>query len=129
MPAAVLVDTSIWVDHFRNRNAALADLLAQERVLMHPFVLTELACGTPPAPRKRTLGDMALLRAAKQASQSEVQDFIERERLYGHGCGLVDVMLLASTLMTPGATLWTLDQSLAALARRFDVCHVPLGPH
>jgi len=121
MLAAVLVDTSVWVDHFRHHNAILADLLAHERVLMHPFVLTELACGTPPAPRARTLRDLALLRMAHQASQQEVQDFIERERLYDQGCGLVDVTLLASTLMTPGAALWTLDQSLAALARRFGV--------
>jgi predicted nucleic acid-binding protein len=125
MSAAVLVDTSIWVDHFRHHNPVLIDLLAQERVLTHPFVLTELACGTPPAPRKRTLLDLALLRAAEQASQSEVQQFIERERLYGHGCGLVDVTLLASTLMTPGAALWTLIQSLAALARRFGVNYAP----
>ena len=68
-----------------------------------------------------TLRDLALLRMAHQASQQEVQDFIEHERLHGQGCGLVDVTLLASTLMTPGAALWTLDQSLAALARRFGV--------
>jgi len=88
---------------------------------MHPFVLTELACGTPPAPRARTLGQLALLRAASQASQQEVLDFIERERLYDQGCGLVDVTLLASALMTPGASLWTLDQPLTVLARRFGV--------
>jgi predicted nucleic acid-binding protein len=121
MPAAVLVDTSVWVDHFRRHNGILAGLLEQDRVLMHPFVLTELACGTPPAPRARTLRLLAWLRGASQASQQEVLDFIERERLYSQGCGLVDVTLLASALMTPGASLWTLDQSLAALARRFGV--------
>ena len=126
MLATVLADTSVWVDHFRHHNVGLADLLAHERVLMHPFVLTELACGTPPAPRARTLRDLALLRMAHQASQQEVQDFIERERLYDQGCGLVDVTLLASTLMTPGAALWTLDQPLAALARRFRVDYAKL---
>ncbi|MDR0273739.1 MAG: VapC toxin family PIN domain ribonuclease [Burkholderiaceae bacterium] len=126
MPTAVLVDTSVWVDHFRRHNIILADLLVQERVLMHPFVLTELACGTPPAPRARTLRELALLRMANQASQQEVLDFIKRERLHGQGCGLVDVTLLASALMTPSASLWTLDQSLAALARRFGVDHAEL---
>jgi len=121
----VLVDTSVWVDHFRRRNTVLADLLASDQIVMHPFVLTELACGTPPAPRARALRDLACLRQANQASQEEVQDFIERERLYGQGCGLVDMTLLASTLMTAGAALWTLDQSLAALARRFGVGYAP----
>ena len=35
----VLVDTSIWVAHFRQANATLMDLLNQDRVLGHPFVL------------------------------------------------------------------------------------------
>jgi len=46
--------------------------------------------------------------------------FIEREKHYGLGCGLVDLSLLASTLMTPGARLWTLDKRLAELAARFN---------
>ncbi|EXI67762.1 MAG: hypothetical protein AW08_01703 [Candidatus Accumulibacter adjunctus] len=52
-------------------------------------------------------------------------DFIEHERLFGLGCGLVDLLLLASTLMTPGAELWTLDKRLGALANRFGVMHRP----
>ncbi|MDR1934907.1 MAG: type II toxin-antitoxin system VapC family toxin [Candidatus Accumulibacter sp.] len=117
----VLVDTSVWVDHFRHGNAALVELMTHDAVLIHPFVLTELACGTPPAPRQRTLGDLARLCPAQVASQIEVRTFIERERLYGQGCGLVDVSLLASTRITPGARLWTLDKALAALARRLAV--------
>ena len=119
----VLVDTSVWVDHFRNGNEGLAGLLAQDRALMHPMVLGELACGTPPAPRSRTLADLRLLPQARQATMAEVLSLLERERLYGLGCGLVDLMLLASTLMTPGAELWTLDQRLAALAKKFGVLY------
>lgn len=49
----VLVDTSVWVEHFRQNKTELADLMMQDRVLIHPFVLTELACTPPPgAPRK-----------------------------------------------------------------------------
>ncbi|MDY0744401.1 VapC toxin family PIN domain ribonuclease [Paucibacter sp. R3-3] len=120
---SVLVDTSVWVDHFRKRNAALVDLIQQDQALTHPMVIVELACGTPPAPRAQTLGDIGLLRAARQATLGEVQEFVERERLYGLGCGLVDVALLASTLMTPGAKLWTLDKRLAGLAQGFGVAH------
>jgi predicted nucleic acid-binding protein len=120
----VLVDTSIWVDHFRQRNAALSELLELDLVLIHPMVLGEIACGTPPA-RAQTLGDLARLQPTQQASVREVLSFVERERLYGLGCGLIDITLLASTLMTPGVELWTLDKRLAALAERFGVMHRP----
>ncbi len=117
----VLVDTSVWVDHFRQTNGLLATLITQDRALMHPMVLAEIACGAPPAPRKRTLGDIALLRPAHEASMSELMAFIEREKLYGLGCGLVDLTLLASACITPDATLWTLDKRLAGLAKRMGV--------
>ena len=122
--SSVLIDTSVWVDHFRQRNDALTDLLEWDLTLMHPMVLGELACGTPPA-RVQTLSDMELLQQPQQTSLREVMDFVEREKLYGLGCGLVDMVLLASTLMTPGAELWTLDKRLAALAERFRVIHRP----
>lgn len=123
----VLVDTSVWVEHFRNGHPALPPLLAMDAVLGHPYVLVELACGTPPAPRQRTLGDLARLRPASLVSQTELLDFIEREKLYGLGCGMVDLSLLAATLLTPETRLWTLDKRLAALAQRFDVAFVPVG--
>ncbi|WPH23861.1 type II toxin-antitoxin system VapC family toxin [Variovorax paradoxus] len=122
----VLVDTSVWVDHFRARNAALEQLLELDKVLMHPMVLGELACGTPPS-RKQTLGYLQHLRQMQQANLREVLVLIETERLFGVGCGLVDLTLLASTLMTPGAELWTLDRRLGDLAQRFAVAHRPVG--
>ncbi|OIN91414.1 MAG: VapC toxin family PIN domain ribonuclease [Comamonadaceae bacterium CG1_02_60_18] len=121
----VLVDTSVWVDHFRRPNAMLAELMVQDQVLTHPLVVGELACGTPPEPRLRTLGDMALLLPADQAAPGEVRDFIEREALFGLGCGLIDLTLLASTLITQSAQLWTLDKRLASLSARYGVCFVP----
>ncbi|WP_297907282.1 type II toxin-antitoxin system VapC family toxin [Thiomonas sp.] len=119
----VLVDTSVWVDHFRHGNATLAALLGSDRVLIHPMVVGELACGTPPD-RTRTLAALHALRLARAASLDEVEAFVERECLYGRGCGLVDMMLLASTLITPGARLWTLDTRLATLARHFGAMHL-----
>lgn len=121
----VLVDTSVWVDHFRRPNAVLAELMVLDQVLTHPLVVGELACGTPPEPRLRTLGDMALLLPADQAAPDEVRDFIEREAMFGLGCGLIDLTLLASTLITPNAQLWTLDKRLTSLATRFGVCFAP----
>ena len=118
---SVLVDTSVWVGHFKRRNESVVDLMLRDEVLTHPMVLGELACGTPPAPRERTLGDIGLLRPVKQTSWDELMAFIERNKLYGLGGGLVDMSLLASNLMTPGTRLWTLDKRLAMLATRFDI--------
>ena len=120
---SVLVDTSVWIDHFRSGNAALGHLVGLDLALTHPMVIVELACGTPPSPRERTLGSLGLLRSCNQATLDEVLELIEREKLYGLGCGLVDLALLASTLITPGARLWTLDRRLSELAQRFDVAH------
>ncbi|MBC7700543.1 PIN domain-containing protein [Aquabacterium sp.] len=122
--SGVLVDTSVWVAHFRQRNTVLVSLLAADQALMHPMVLGEMACGTPPE-RARTLSDLSLLQATQQANLREVMAFVDREQLYGLGCGLVDMSLLASTLLTPGALLWTLDKRLAELAARFKVAHCP----
>ena len=77
----VLVDTSVWVDHFRWRNTVLIELLALDSALTHPMVLAELACGTPPAPRLRSLNDIGMLTQTQQASLRDVKDLIEREEL------------------------------------------------
>lgn len=118
----VLVDTSVWVAHFRQRNTRLATLLESDRVLTHPMVLGELACGTPPA-RATTLADIERLRPTQQASLREVRDFVDREKLDGLGCGLVDMVLLSSVMLAPGTTLWTLDTRLHVLTERFGVMH------
>lgn len=118
----VLVDTSVWVDHFRQRNRMLVKLLELDLVMVHPLVVGEIACGTPPN-RMQTLRDLDGLQATQQASVREVLAWIEQERLFGLGCGLVDMVLLASTRMTPGAELWTLDKPLAALAARLGIMH------
>lgn len=120
----VLVDTSVWVDHFRQRSLPLVSLLERDAVMMHPMVLGELACGTPPS-RTQTLADLQRLQPAQQASIREVMAFVEHGQLFGLGCGLVDLSLLASTLMTPGASLWTLNRRLVTLAERFGVAHWP----
>lgn len=120
----VLVDTSVWVDHFRYGNARLSWLLESDMVVVHPLVIAEIACGTPPEPRAQTLASLRLLRSSNQATLSEIMDFIEKEKLYGQGCGLVDIALLASALLTPGAQLWTLDKRLTLLTHRFQIAFV-----
>ena len=126
--SGVLVDTSVWVRHFRRADPVLRDLLLADTVLTHPLVVLELACGTPPSPRKQTLAYLQQLRSATTATADEILALVERKRLYDSGCGAVDISLLAATLLTSNARLWTQDRSLAALARRFGVAYEP-APH
>jgi predicted nucleic acid-binding protein len=117
----VLVDTSVWVAHFRTSRPALQALLESDAVVQHPWVTLELACGTPPAPRAQTLKTLALLRPAVVATLDEVMALIETNGLAGQGCGAVDLALLASARLTPEAKVWTLDARLAVLAQRLGV--------
>ena len=117
----VLADTSVWVAHFRKPNRVLQTLLSADQVLCHPMVLIEIACGTPPAPRERTLPDLRQLRSAVVASTDETLALIEREQLQDSGCGAIDLLLLGSVLLTSDAVLWTLDKDLQDLAARFDI--------
>lgn len=121
----VLADTSIWVEHFRRANPLLQSLVASDQVLCHPLIVLELACGSPPAPRERTLADLRRLRQIVVATTDETLALVEKNRLYESGCGAVDVALLASVLLTPDALLWTADRKLDALAARSRVEYRP----
>ena len=112
----VLVDSSVWIAHFKRQNGALGALLEAGAVLCHPNVLLEVALGTPPQ-RRAVIGLLSRLDMAPVATSAELLAFIERRALQGRGCGAVDASLLASTLLRPATTLWTLDKRLAALAK------------
>jgi predicted nucleic acid-binding protein len=122
----ILADTSVWVRHFRRTDPVLQSLVSTDRVLCHPLILVELASGTPPAPRGRTLRDLDELQRPVLATTDETLELIETERLYDTGCGAIDVMLLASTLLTPDTLLWTDDRALNALAIRLGVAFSPV---
>ena len=122
----VLADTSIWVEHFRRANPVLQSLVASDQVLCHPLIVLELACGSPPAPRSRTLADLRRLQQVVVATTDETLELIEKKRLHESGCGALDVALLASVLLTPDALLWTADRKLEALAARSRVDYRPI---
>ena len=117
----VLVDTSVWVSHFRKDNLSLRSLLINDQILCHPLVLLELACGSPPAPRLKTLNQLKGLRQATLATTAEAIDFVEKNKFYELGCGAVDISLLTSTLLSKNAVLWTFDKNLEALATQLDI--------
>ena len=115
----VLVDTSVWIAHLREQQAALPDLLVNGQVFMHAFVAGELACGNLQK-RAAILADLAALPVAMMASDREVMHLVESRRLWGRGLGWIDAHLLASALVS-GCRLWTLDKRLKAAASQLGV--------
>lgn len=116
----ILIDTSIWVDHLRADNKTLAGLLETNSVLVHPFVIGEIALGSL---RRRDLILSALmdLPHASVATDAEVLGFIEKHALFGLGIGYIDTHLLAAVRLTPGARLWTRDTRLHDVALRLGL--------
>ena len=113
----ILVDTSIWIDHFRAADPQLVTLLNKGEVLAHPFVIGEVALGSV-AKRADVLRLLDNLPKAISASHDEVMIFIARQRLANTGVGYVDAHLLASAALTPSAALWSRDKTLRAAATR-----------
>ena len=111
----ILVDTSVWVEHLRHGLPRLATHLQEWEVLIHPWVIGELACGNL-RNRSQVLELMQGLPAATVASDAEVLLLIERDRLMGRGIGYVEAQLLASAKLSH-CRLWTQDRHLAAVAQ------------
>jgi predicted nucleic acid-binding protein len=124
----ILVDTSVWVEHLRRGDAQVAELLERSFVFMHPFVVGEIACGSL-SNRSEVLALLQELPATVVADNDEALGFIERHGLYGKGIGYVDVHLLASVALTPGATLWTRDKKLHSVANGLGLALQDSGTH
>jgi predicted nucleic acid-binding protein len=120
----ILVDTSVWVDHFRRRNETLTELLDRGDVRCHPFVIGEIALGNLQR-RETTLELFTNLPGCAVVSHEEALGLIHQHRLAGSGVGWVDVHLLASALIER-VSLWTLDRRLLAVARRLRVAFANL---
>jgi predicted nucleic acid-binding protein len=115
----VLVDTSIWIDHFIETDIKLEYLLNENNVCTHPMVIGELACGNF---KNRNL-ILSLLHALPSIPEIERQEYFifnERNKLFGTGMGFVDINLLASTLIL-NCTIYTRDKPLLRAAEKFNV--------
>lgn len=116
----IVVDTSVWADHLRAEVSTLAALLDQDIVLLHPFVLGELALGNL-TEWDKTVADLAELPRPRLAASEEILHLIRQEGLMGSGIGWIDVSLLASVRLTPGARLWSRDRRLAETAAQLGI--------
>ncbi|HEY1254564.1 MAG TPA: type II toxin-antitoxin system VapC family toxin [Terracidiphilus sp.] len=116
----ILADTSVWVDYLRGGAPKMAKLLATGAIVMHPFIVAEIALGSLHNRRKR-LTELESLLEVKVAKLSEVRRMIEAHTLYSRGIGLTDAHLIASCLLTPGTQLWTRDSSLEKIAKELRI--------
>ena len=115
----ILVDSSVWIDHFRKPSTRLAALLDAEEICTHQFVVGEVACGN----LKNRREIIALLHALPRVQKGDDDDilfFIERHGLNGRGVGLIDVHLLASCLIDR-CYIWTADKRLQAVAEEMEI--------
>jgi predicted nucleic acid-binding protein len=116
----ILADTSVWIDHFHASDGRLQSLLEDSKILVHPFVIGEIALGNL-RQYDVVMGNLAKLPKASKASDDNVLHLIRRYKLHGTGIGYVDTHLLASVLLTPEALLWTRDKRLAQTAHGLGV--------
>lgn len=116
----ILADTSIWVEYLRNGLPAMKAALDGGQILIHPFIVAEIALGSL-YNRKKRLEELDALQRVKVAQLAEVRRMIEAHALYSKGIGLTDAHLLASCLLSLGVKLWTRDTSLEAVARSLGV--------
>ena len=116
----ILVDTSVWIAHLRSGDKELARLLEQARVLMHPWVLGEIALGN--LRQRRTILDaLCDLPQIPCADEAEVLYLIESAGLGGTGIGYVDAQILAAARLAPGTVIWTRDKRLLNIARQLSL--------
>lgn len=116
----ILADSTIWIDHLRKPIEQFMYLLDDEQIVIHPFIIGEVALGSH-RDRARLISRLQKLVQVRVARPETVMALIEVEQLYGQGMGFVDANLLASARLTPGIQIWTRDKRLHSLAGRLDL--------
>ncbi len=116
----ILADTSVWIDHLRSGSKELRRHLDQGQIVIHPFIIAELALGSL-KDRSQTLALLDLLPKVRVARTSELRLMIEARRLYNLGIGLTDAHLIASVFIDAPMLLWTRDKRLRKVAEGLSV--------
>jgi hypothetical protein len=116
----ILVDTSVWIDHFRSSVPHLVAALENRLVVTHAFVIGELALGNL-RQRDIVLTSLRRLATVPVVRDAELLEFIARRSLSGRGIGFVDAHLVAACHLSPGMRLWTRDKRLRSIAEEQGV--------
>jgi len=116
----ILADTSVWIDHLRSENKEMRSRLSRGDIVIHPFIIAELALGSL-RQRAKTLALLDLLPQVRTPQPSEVRLMIEARRLYSMGIGLIDAHLIASVFVNSPTVLWTRDKPLRKVAEDLGI--------
>ena len=118
----IVVDASVWINHFRRREPILPTLIAARKILLHPYVYGELLLGGLPSTGPAA-EELLELRRCPVASAAEAAAFIGWAELTGTGIGYVDAHLLLSARLLAKGRLFTTDKALHAEALRLGVAY------
>lgn len=116
----ILVDTSVWIDHLRKPEPKLKQLLENDDVATHPYIILELALGSI-ANRAQFLKNLALLHQVPVAEVAELRQLIEQRKLFRRGIDVTDIHLIASVLFSQSIRIWTRDRRLGELAEELGI--------
>jgi predicted nucleic acid-binding protein len=116
----ILADTSVWIEHFRSGSNDLERALYRGEVVIHPWIVAELALGSL-GDQAKTLSMLDLLPQVRVASTNELRYMIETRRLYNLGIGLTDAHLIGSAILSPPTLLWTRDKQLRKVAETLQL--------
>lgn len=116
----LLVDTSVWIDHFHRENADLQAALLAGMVWTHSVVIGELAAGRL-SRREETVQLLGKLPRADEVDLEEGLHLLARHALAGQGLSWSDVQQLAAARIDH-CLIWTRDRALhtAAMKLRLD---------
>ena len=120
----ILVDTSVWVDHFRDPVSEIHGLAAAVMLVQHPFVTGELSLGNF-SDRGSALAFLGALPPARVASERDFLTFVDSAGLHGTGIGFVDAHLLAACRLMPGTLLWSREKRLERWAEAMGLAWFP----
>jgi len=118
---SVLVDTSIWIDHFHRADSQLQACLQAGQVWTHTVVIGELAAGHL-RQRAGILRHLQKLPRADEIDLGEGLHLLDEHSLAGRGLSWSDVLLLAAARVD-GLMLWTRDRPLAKAAAELGLVH------
>ncbi len=118
----ILVDTSVWIEFLSKKEPAMKNLLLENRVVIHPFVIGEIACGSIKN-RTQILNLLQSLQQVQVSQHTEVLFLLKAHKLFSKGIGWVDLHLLSAALIAE-IPLWTKDKKLQAISKAHQIAHL-----